>query len=149
MARASSACGASASCISHSRWGRGRGRGWMWQSQAQLVRLRLPPPSLRPEPWHPIHLVPANPRPNIPLRSGPACRLPLQYQVSVCFLASGWLCPYLSPRPLVPSGGGLLLHLLCSGAPCPLPRDSWLGRWCGEGGGVEGDRVLCRGCCPL
>ncbi|XP_036726317.1 AMP deaminase 2 isoform X1 [Balaenoptera musculus] len=80
MARASSACGASASCISHSRWGRGGGRGWMWQSQAQLVRLTLPPPSLRPEPWHPIHLAPVNPRPNIPLRSGPACRLPLQYQ---------------------------------------------------------------------
>lgn len=31
--------GASASCISHSRWGRGGGRGWMWQRQAQLVRL--------------------------------------------------------------------------------------------------------------
>lgn len=39
VAGASSAGGASASCISHSRWGRGGGRGWMWQRQAQLVRL--------------------------------------------------------------------------------------------------------------
>lgn len=29
------------------------------------------------------------------------------------------------------------------------PRDSWLGRWCAESGGVEDDRFLCRGCCPL
>lgn len=71
----------------------------MWQSQAQLVRLRLPPPSPRLEPWHPIHLAPANPLPNIPLRSGPACRFPLQCQVSVCFLASGWLCRPTPPCP--------------------------------------------------
>lgn len=53
------------------------------------------------------------------------------------------------PRPLVLRGGGLLLHPLCGGAPCPVPKDSGLGRWCGEGGGVEGAGFLCRGCCPV
>uniref|UniRef100_A0A8C0NL64 Adenosine monophosphate deaminase 2 n=1 Tax=Canis lupus familiaris TaxID=9615 RepID=A0A8C0NL64_CANLF len=52
----------------------------MWQGRAPLVRLRVPPPSPRREPWHPTHPAPAAPRPNIPLRSWPACRPPLQCQ---------------------------------------------------------------------
>lgn len=119
----------------------------MWQSQAQLVRLRLPPPCPPLEPWHPTHPAPAIPRPNIPLRSGSACRRPLQYQVSVCSPASdaGSAPPALAQATGPVCGGvPLRLHPHLSGV-MPLlvlgPRDSWLRRWCGEGGGVEGDRV--------
>uniref|UniRef100_A0A2K5R651 Adenosine monophosphate deaminase 2 n=1 Tax=Cebus imitator TaxID=2715852 RepID=A0A2K5R651_CEBIM len=53
----------------------------MWQSQAPAGASQTPP--LSPpwsQPWHPIHLALASPRPNIPLRSGQARRPPLQLQ---------------------------------------------------------------------
>lgn len=67
---------------------------------------QTPPPSPRPEPWHPILPARANPRPNIPLRSVPVSSPLLQYQVSVCILAQALTLLYhLLPWPLVPSGG--------------------------------------------
>lgn len=51
--------------------------------------------------------------------------------------------------PLVPSQGGLFCTLRALVLLVLRPNDSWLGRWCGEGGGVEGDGFLCQGCCPL
>lgn len=44
-----------------------------------------------------------------------------------------WSCVWGVPLRLHPSE---VMPLLVLG-----PRDSWLRRWCGEGGGVEGDRV--------
>lgn len=66
----------------------------MWQSRAPAGAAQTPPLSPWPQPWHRIHLALASPRPNIPLRSGPACSPRLQFQVSVCLLlASGnWFC---------------------------------------------------------
>ena len=54
--------------------GAGRRKG-LDVAEAGPTGAALPP---GPEPWHPIPLALANPRPNIPLRSVPASRRPLR-----------------------------------------------------------------------
>lgn len=136
-----------ASCISHSRWGRGGGRGWMWQRQAP-AGAPTPPPLLRSppwlQPWHRTHLAQASPRPNVPLRSGAACRSLRQCQVSVGLLSSG---TGSAPSPTVPSPGPSEKGLSHPPVPTTVvgawarPFPGWLTwKWSGEGGrrGVGG-----------
>lgn len=91
-----------------------------------------PPPSPRPEPWHPIHPARANPRPGTPSGSVPTRRPPLQDQVRARILAPA-PAPSTTSRPATgPSEGGGPPHPLCGDAPCPQPQ--WRGRGVGRGG---------------
>lgn len=84
----------------------------MWESLVPAGE--VPPLSPWPQPWHPI-LAQASPRPNIPLRSGPACKLPLPLQVRVVGFRHG--LPLLLSRPLSASEKGpFLQHPLCNDA---------------------------------
>lgn len=109
----------------------------MWQSRAPAGAAQTPVLSPWPQPWHRIHLAPASPRPNIPLRSGPACSPPLQFQVSVClFLALGnWLCPStFCPGPCTSRKGAPSPALSLQWCPLISVQERCLfGRWCAEG----------------
>lgn len=90
--------------------GAGRRKGLDVAEPGPAGAAQTPPPCPPLEPWHPTHPAPAIPRPNIPLRSGSACRRPLQYQVSVCSPASD---AGSAPPALAQATGPV-----CGGCPC-------------------------------
>lgn len=122
----------------------------MWQSQAPAGAAQTPPLSPWPQPWHPIHLAPASPRPSTPLRSGAVCRPRLPpFQVSAGFLSSGTGSasppPRMAPEPPHPARGWgdppSLAPCCCCWCLALSPSDGWLGKCSGEAGELGGCQV--------